>query len=166
MAKRKRITGAELAAQLSRDPEYQARIAERDERHRKFHEEYAAEGAQLAAEIKKLGYEIKSVWDFVDSRPSPFELPMFEGPYERAYPMLVRHLALPHHRVVREGIIRALTVKDGGTLVSEALYRQFELEKNANLRWLLANALKVAMPLKERKRHPEIIAVYRGKGAL
>lgn len=153
-------------AQLSQNPAYQARIAERDERLQKFRAEFASEDTQLAAEAKKLGYDIETIWDFVDSRPTPFDLPTFQGSYEHAYPMLVRHLALPHHQRVREGIIRALTVKDGGSLVSDALYREFEVEKDSGLRWLLSNALKIAMPLNECKRHPEIANVYRGKGAL
>jgi hypothetical protein len=165
MVKRTRITAAEFQAQLDQDLAYQARIAEAAEVQRKFHAEYADEDAQLSAEAKKLGYVIKTVWDFVDSRPTPFDPPTFHGPYDRAYPMLVRHLALPHHQRVREGIIRALTVKDGGSLVSSALYEQFELEKDPTLKWVLANALRVAMPLRERKRHPEIAAIYRGATA-
>ena len=166
MSTRKGITADVLIARLSNDPAYQARITERDERLRAWHAEYADEDAQLAAEAGRLGYDITTVWDFVDSRPTPFERPRFQGPYDHAYPMLVRHLTLPHHPRVREGIIRALAVKDGGPLVSDALYREFTVETDPGLRWVLANALRVAMPLKERKRHPEIATVYRGKGAL
>ncbi|MEC9363134.1 MAG: hypothetical protein VYC42_07910 [Pseudomonadota bacterium] len=165
MARREKVTAVELMAQLRQNPAYQARVAAQEEQRRKFHAEYADEDAQLAAEARTLGYDIKSVWDFVDSRPTPFDPPTFRGDYGRAYPMLVRHLALPHHHRVREGIIRALTVKDGGSVVSNALYEQFTLEEDENLRWTLANALLVAMPLKERKQHPEIAAMYRGKGA-
>ena len=77
-------------AQLSHDPEYHARVTERDERLRTLHADYAGEDAQLSAEARRLGYDINTVWDFVDSRPTPFDSPRFHGSYDRAYPMLVR----------------------------------------------------------------------------
>ena len=133
---------------------------------RKADPECTEEDAQLAREAEKLGYKIRSVYDFVNNTPDPFLPRTFIGSYERAYPMLVRHLTLPHHPRVREGIIRALTVKDGGQLVSDALLDQFTIEKDSILRWVLANALRTAMPLKQRKRHPEIAGVLNGKTVL
>jgi hypothetical protein len=80
--------------------------------------------------------------------------------------MLVTHLTLSHHPRVREGIIRALTVKDGGSLVNDALFEQFTIEQDPILRWVLANALRIAMPLKQRRRHPEIAKVFNSGVAL
>ena len=80
--------------------------------------------------------------------------------------MLVRHLRLPHHPIVKEGIIRALTVRDGGEAVWQPLYQEFTRETNKNLRWVLANALKVAMPYRKRVKIPEIADALKSGGAL
>jgi hypothetical protein len=45
-------------------------------------------------------------------------------------------------------------------------YREFAAEKDPHLQWVLANALCTAMPLKDRKRHPEIAKVFNAKGSL
>ena len=156
MKRRRGITAEEFRRELNNDPAYLARIAERDRRIEALAREYADEDSHIAREARKLGYKIGSVWDFINNDPHPFLPRPFVGPYERAYPMLVRHLRLQHHRKVREGIIRALTVRDGGRLVADALLAEFNVEKDPALRWVLANALRSAMPLKERKRHPEI----------
>ena len=80
--------------------------------------------------------------------------------YERAYPLLVRHLRIRHHPRVREGIVRALTVKDGGEPVWSALLQELHGELDPEMKWVLANALKTAMPYKLRRKHPEIAAAY------
>jgi hypothetical protein len=151
---------------LERSPEHQARVALREERLRAFAATFQQEEDAIAAEVAQVGYTISSVWDFVNNTPHPFLPRPFTGPYERAYPILVQHLRVPHHERVREGIIRALTVKDGGPQVADALLAEFVSEQNQSLRWVLANALKQAMPLKQRKQHPEISLVYQRKGAL
>ncbi|MBB6094436.1 hypothetical protein HNQ60_003317 [Povalibacter uvarum] len=149
--------------QLANDPEYQARIAERDRKIAAMVRECADEEALIASEAARLGYRIESVWDFVNNDPHPFLPRPFVGPYERAYPLLVRHLKLPHHHRVREGIVRALTVRDGGDLVSEALLHEFHSEKDPELRWVIANALITAMPYHRRRKVPEIAEVRYGK---
>jgi hypothetical protein len=161
--RRKRITAAELMEQLAHDPEYQAGIAERDAKIEAFLQEFAGEEALISAEAAALGYKIESVWDFVNNDPHPFLPRPFTGAYEKAYPLLVRHLRLPHHSRVREGIIRALTVRDGGELVSDALLHEFHAEKDPELKWVLANALITAMPYHRRRKFPEIAEVRYGK---
>lgn len=80
--------------------------------------------------------------------------------------MLIRHLQIPHHPRVREGVIRALTVRDGGDAVWQALLQEFNRETNNGLRWVLANALKIAMPYRKRVKIPEIAHAYKSGGAL
>lgn len=65
--------------------------------------------------------------------------------------------------MIREGIIRALTVKDGGVLVEDGLFHQFQIENDKGVKWVLANAFKSAMPYNKRKKHPEIKLNYKGK---
>ena len=158
----KRITAAELAAKLAVDPAYQARVRERDAELGRRAAECAADERLMVAEIRRLGYDIDSVWDLVNNAPHAVLKRRFVGPYPRAYPVLVRHLSVDHTPAVREGVIRALTVRDGGVLVEAALLAEFEREQRPPLRWVLANALRIAMPYSKRRRRPEIAEAYRG----
>ena len=156
MPKHKPITAGELQAQLEADPEW---VACRDagEREREAHSHAcAADEAELVREIRGAGYDIDSVYDLVNNTPHPTLERRFLGEYARAYPILVRHLLIPHRKEIREGIIRALTVKDGGPDVETALMDCFQSEAEDYLRWVLANALRAAMPYHRRKRFPEI----------
>jgi hypothetical protein len=146
---------------LDADPEYQARRAEMDRQAAELARICAEDQQMLVAEIRQLGYDIDSVYDLVNNVPHPFLERRFIGPYPDAYPTLVRHLSLPHHPRVREGIIRALTVKDGGRLVEDALLGEFRKESDKMLRWVLANALRTAMPAHRRRKHPEIASALK-----
>lgn len=119
--------------------------------------------SQLVEEIRQCGYAVNSVYDLVNNSPHPVLERAFTGPYEKAYPVLIKHLDLDHERIIREGIIRALTVKDGGKEVEEALLKQFNSEENSDTKWVLANALKTAMPYHRRKKYPEIGRFYKEK---
>ena len=159
MKRRRRVTAAELMAELAKDPEYLAMREEQERRMAAFVAEFADEEALISKEAATVGYRITSVWDFVNSDPHPVLEREFVGPYDRAYPMLVRHLRLEHHSRVREGVIRALTVRDGGELVWRALLDEFDRETDAELKWVLANALRTAMPYRLRRKRPDIAQV-------
>ncbi len=149
MAK-KPITAQELVDSLEADPTFRA--------------ECAADERDLVSRIRGDGYDIDSVWDLVNNVPHEILERRFIGPYPRAYSTLVAHLGLPHHPRVREGIIRSLIVKDGGPPVEEALWQQFQIESDVEVKWVLANALRSAMPYHRRRKHPEIRdALNRGK---
>lgn len=153
---KKRVTAGELLRQLESDPKW---VAARQARERKLEAVAAASRADqagLVAELQASGYPIETVWDFVNNAPHPVLKRPFLGPYVSAYPTLVRHLRERHLPRVREGIVRALTVSDGGSLVADALFREFTQEEDPNLRWVLANALRTAMPYSRRRKHPEI----------
>jgi hypothetical protein len=123
----------------------------------------AKDEAELVAEIRSRGYDIDSVWDLVNNSPHPHLKMRFLGPYRKAYPILVKHLAISHDPCVREGIIRALTERDVGPVASEALLREFYKATDKSLRWVLANALRVVLTKSEKKKHPEYKEVYIGK---
>ncbi len=90
--------------------------------------------SEIVAGARRLGYDIDSVWDFVNNSPHPTLPRRFVGPYERAYPLLIEHLTRAHHPRVREGIIRALTIKDGGEPKWTALHHAFMQEQDALMR--------------------------------
>ena len=105
MASSKPTTAKALLDALSKDSAYQEMRVRRDAELAAFHSECADEERAIAGEAAALGYDIRSVWDFVNNTPHPVLERYFVGPYDRAYPMLIRHLRLPHHPRVREGII-------------------------------------------------------------
>src|SRR5262249_50860773 len=142
--KRKPVTAAELMARLETDPHW---VAERDRREADLAAraiEAQADESALVRSIRGVGYDIDSLWDLVTNTPHPFLERRFVGPYERAYPPLIEHLGIQHHPRIREGIIRALTARDGGVQVEAALFGAFERESATELRWVLANALRIA----------------------
>ena len=116
----------------------------------------AEDEKELVNEIRAVGYEIDSVYDFVNNKPHPTLGNNFTDTYEKAYPILVEHLKKPHHPRIREGIVRALTEKDAAAIAKEPLLEAFHNEKNKFVKWAIANALKYLMSKPERDRHPEI----------
>jgi hypothetical protein len=156
VSRKKPTTVAEHHAELLANPEW---VAARDQRDREFEARVkmlAADEALMVAEIRGLGYDIDSVWDLVNNTPHPVLQRRFIGGYENAYPVLIRHLKLPHHARIREGVIRALTIRDGGDLVESTLLATLHEETELEFRWLVANALRVAMPYHRRRKHPAI----------
>lgn len=163
--KSKPMTARELLDSLATDSAYLEMRAKKDAELAAFSAQFVDEERIISGEAKALGYEIRSVWDFVNNNWHPVLERRFIGPYDFAYPMLTRHLKIPHHPRVREGIIRALTVRDGGELVWQALLHEFQRETDVGLRWVLANALKVAMPYRKRVKFPEIAHAFKHAGA-
>lgn len=161
MDRKRAITAGELLRQLEADPKYQLRCAVRDGELAKSHAICAADEKDLVIKIRGLGYDIDSVWDLVNNNPHPFLERKFIGLYEGAYGVLVDALKARHHPKVREGVIRSLTVKDGGRAVEDALLEEFNHEADRVLRWVLANALRTAMPYHRRRKYPEIAKVFR-----
>jgi hypothetical protein len=98
---KKRITAAELMAQLQDDPEYQQRRAALDADIMRRDEELAAAERPILAELRQIGIDVESVWDLVNRA--------FD--YDEAIPLLIDHLrsgAYPDR--VLEGLGRALAV--------------------------------------------------------
>jgi hypothetical protein len=140
MSKEKWITSAELMARLQKNPEWVARNAEREARRKEQEDQFRKEEAVLLAELKKIGFNLESVWDFVNTAEK----------YPSAIPVLLRHLSLPYHKRIKEGIIRALTVNYAGPDVLRELIRLFREETDGSgnsLKWVLGNAIsEVATP--------------------
>ena len=152
-----------LMKQLENAPEYQDRIRQKGAELKQIWDARKKDEEKLVEEINECGYSIESVYDLVNNAPHAFLERKHIGDYSQAYPILLRHLDISHERIIREGIIRSLTVKDGGKQVEEALLRHFETEQDAETKWCLANALKVAMPYHRRRKRPEIAHFYKTK---
>jgi hypothetical protein len=109
-------TAAELMAELEADPEYVAERQQREAELARKAEEWRRAEAPLAAELREAGFQVDSAWDLVNT----------STPYPAALPILLEHLERPYPDRVREGIARALAVRDArfgaGELIR--LYRQ------------------------------------------
>jgi len=100
--KSKPTTAAELMAELEADPTW---VADRDVREAARQEQMAElrrAQAPLLAELAAVGYCVQSVWDLVNTAT----------PYPGALPLLLDHLQRAYPIPVREGIARALAVRD------------------------------------------------------
>jgi hypothetical protein len=161
---RKRITADELMRELESDPEWVAKREERERQQAKHRAALDADEMELVREIRNVGYQVTSVWDLVNNTPHPHLERNFVGEYPAAYPILLKHLRMEHHPRIREGIIRALTVPDGGNEVAWELLGQFEKERDAQMKWVIANALRTVMNRSARKKYPEIDDYYKNPG--
>ncbi len=104
--------------ELESDPEWVAKREERERQQAKLRAVLDADELELVREICDVGYQVTSVWDLVNNTPHPHLKRNFVGEYPAAYPILLKHLGMEHHPRIREGIIRALTVPDGGNDVA------------------------------------------------
>ena len=123
-------------------------------------EETAIDEKKLVSEIRAAGYKIDSVWDLVNNRPHPFLPIKFTSEYKKAYPILVKHLKIKHHKKVTEGIIRALMEKDAKDIAGETILKRFFEEKDKHLKWVLAACLRTLYSWRERQKYPEIKVAF------
>lgn len=110
------MTAEEAQKILESDPEWVA-AREREELDRQRREsEWRDAEAPLAEELRAAGFEVDSAWDLVNTAT----------PYPRALPILLKHLERPYPDRVREGIARALAVRDArfGWETLARLYRE------------------------------------------
>ena len=92
----------ELIRKLEYDPNFGAAQPARElERQRKAAEWRESE-APLVGELRSAGYDVTSAWDLVNT----------STPYPDARPILLAHLQRDYPDRVREGIARALAVRD------------------------------------------------------
>jgi hypothetical protein len=127
-------------AQLWQNPEWVARHLASEAALKERQEQSRREQAPLLSELRDAGFQVESVWDFVNTA----------NKYPAAIPILLRHLTVPYSKRIKEGIVRALTVSYAGPDVLRELIRQYcaETDDRANsLKWVLGNAIsEVATP--------------------
>ncbi|MFP5246738.1 MAG: HEAT repeat domain-containing protein, partial [Thermoanaerobaculia bacterium] len=94
--------------------------------------------AKVAEALRFAGIRVGSVYDLVNSRQS----------YPSAIPILIRMLHEVQHPRIKEGIARALTVKEArdvaGELVREFRGMRAETGPEMSAKWAIGNALAVA----------------------
>ncbi len=121
------MTAAEHEAWLKETGQYDGMVERRrqqDEERQKRAAEWRRAEAPLVDELRAAGYAVNSAWDLVNT----------STPYRSALPILLAHLPRAYPAPVREGIARALAVRDtkreGGWALLTRLFRE-ETEKRA-----------------------------------
>lgn len=130
------MSAAELMAQLQSDPEFVRKNNARETQRRAVEAELRAEEAPILAELANAGVRVDSVWELVNANSS----------YTAVIPVLTKHLRLPYHPKVREGIARALTVREAQGVAGRVMLDELKRgnESSREVRWALANALTQA----------------------
>jgi HEAT repeat protein len=105
----RKITAAELMAELRGDPEFVAQRERKEQERQKRGKEFDRAAAPLVNALRDAGVRVKSVWDLIPAHsyvePGP-------APFPQALPVLLEHLSGPYPEAVREGIARALGSPD------------------------------------------------------
>ena len=138
MTKRRPLeTAAELSARLEADPAFVKREQEREKERVERSLRLRAEQEPMLAELREVGWNVSSVWDLVNT----------STPYREAIPILLKHLLMPYSDRTREGIARALAVRDARSawpiLVSE--YRKAPIGEENGIRLGAKSGLAAAL---------------------
>ena len=100
------MTLAEIDAELKAEGKWDAYVArkrEQEEALQRKEEEYERAEAPLVQELREVGVLVRSAWDLVN-RPVRY--------YPDALPILLSHLQRPYPDAIRDGIARALAVRE------------------------------------------------------
>lgn len=144
---KKRTTAAELMARLNADPEFVTQRAHREAEHQKRETEHRRAEAPLVQELQAAGFSVESVWDLVNTAT----------PYPAALPILLDHLQRTYPGPVREGIARALAVRDA-VFGFDVLTRLYHEERETRPK----DGLAVAIAATADDRHiDDVIALAR-----
>ncbi len=131
------ITAAELQTKLLRDEEYQKWLKEKEEVRTALEVAYAKDEKPLVEGLVKAGFNITSSWDLVNTKSS----------YKSAIPILLEHLPRPYHLKNKEGIVRALAVREAKGVACRAILDEYNKapKNNSNYRWAFGNTMAVIM---------------------
>lgn len=119
---------------------------------KKYIETQIEEDELICRELKKVGMRVKSIYDLVNTAQ----------PYPEAVPTLVEWLPKLTHDTIKQGVVRALTLKDAGENAKNALIIEYERHRDVNdnfensLRWAIGNALSVVL----KKQDLETVLKY------
>lgn len=130
-----KVSASKLQDQLLKDSEYQNWLREREEVREMLENAYAEDAKPLVDDLSKLGFNFSSPWDLVNIKSN----------YKTAIPTLIEHLTKPYVIKNKEGIARALAVKDAKAIACNAILHEYSnTPKNeSNYRWVLGNTMTV-----------------------
>ena len=96
------------------------------------------DNAKVIEALRAVGIEVSSVYDLVNTKRA----------YPKAIPVLIEMLPLVKSDRIREGIARALTIKEAGPIAAGPLIKAFrsapdKTDSQRHAKWAIANALSV-----------------------
>lgn len=100
---------------LHKTPKTKEEVQEMENARIEFEKELNNETFELLNEIKKNGLILTNIWDLVNTKAS----------YVEAIEPMTKHLLLQYHDKNKEGIIRALGVKQSGVTTLRALLSEY-----------------------------------------
>ncbi|KQM38110.1 hypothetical protein ASE59_12570 [Sphingomonas sp. Leaf10] len=116
---------------------------------------YLTEEAPLREDLRRLGFSVKWVWDFVNAK---------ENYYVSAVPTLINHLKRPYSDEIREGIARALAIKEARGVAGTAILAVLEEDGLSDqLRWALANTLTTVADRSNKDEIKKLLRVETNK---
>lgn len=129
---KQRKTAADIAAELARDKDYQAKLRAQEEWSSTVRDEENA----IMQFLADRGVRAASVHELVSTR-APFDSKIVDG--------LVAALAATSNVNVLESVVRALGAAEG-SFDAQPLARLFEQTNSEQLRWAIANTLALVHP--------------------
>jgi hypothetical protein len=108
-------TAEEFLAELEKDPLYRARMEKRERERLLVNARLRRQEQPLLTALSRVGVTVESVWDLVNTSEA----------YPEAIPVLVQHLWLPYDLRIKEGIARALTVRQTRGVASAAVVHEY-----------------------------------------
>jgi HEAT repeat protein len=126
-------SAAELMAELQKDPEYVARMRQREQQQCANAENYARAAEPVLNELGAKGFRVSTIG----------ELRQRKLDYRSAIPVLLHWLLQISDPQVKEDIVRTLSVSRAKPAAAPALIEEFRKAENAELRWAIANGLAV-----------------------
>lgn len=139
------VTAAELAAELSSDPGFQAAQREREASRLERVEANMRAAQPLLADLAELGFEVSSPADLYNKSMD----------YRRALPLLLHWLPRLDNNDVKETVVRALTVRWARPDAARPLFIELASADTPNLRWAIASALEVVCG---PEHHPALVS--------
>lgn len=133
--KKKGKTAEEFMNELKDNVQYQEALRKKEEERIAFEKYLEADEFELLTELNSIGLNIYSVWDLVNTNVS----------YPEAIPILIKHLQKDYHERTKEGIVRALTVKDAKGKANCALISEYNMTpvEFESYRWAIGNAINM-----------------------
>ncbi|GAG37597.1 unnamed protein product, partial [marine sediment metagenome] len=128
------ITAEEFIKKLERDPEYQARMKEKEKKRLKIAARNRRDSTGVLSDLAKIGFPVETVSELFNRKLW----------YEQAIPVLIKWLPKMKNTKVKESIVRALTVKWAKPQAAPLLVREYDKHtkpEDSALRWAISNAL-------------------------
>ncbi|MFS0737716.1 HEAT repeat domain-containing protein [Sphingomonas sp. 1P06PA] len=149
--KRRKVGAWDLMQELQRDPEWVERDRKRQEKHQAsvdaLQAEMTPEEQLFERDLAAVGSHLTSVFEMVNTSDS----------YPEAIPILLKHLPVTSHPVLRQAIGRALAVAEAEGLAGPKLLTELRREHDAETRWVFANTLTIVADRKDTEQLREMV---------